>query len=277
MTSVPSGVPAPGWTTRPGRLVDHDDVARRRGRSAPPPPASAAGGARGRARRRRRARSPGPRARAACRPSRRAPSSVHRAAARAAAAASARLTSRSMATRRSSRSPSSAAGTGSLTVGGPSARPQAAGSRPFRQAATTSSRPPIDDGGVGHVEDGPPLQVDEVDDLALQEAAVARGTGGRARLPAAPPTTRPMATAPSVERAPARPRPPAPPRRRGRSTPMTGPKPRPWLNAIPLLNVRLKRSVQKTSIGPSGGLSRSRAHHFVSWSSGDDDGRHAPG
>ena len=47
--------------------------------------------------------------------------------------------------------------------------------------------------------------------------------------------------------------------------PMNGPTPRPWLKAMPLLNVRLKRSEPTTSTTwPS--PSRLTAHRLDSWS-----------
>ena len=80
----------------------------------------------------------------------------------------------------------------------------------------------------------------------------------------APPITRPMPTADSIE-----------PLRRSEmssatmttraTTPMNGPTPRPWLKAMPLLNVRLKRSEPTTSTTwPS--LSELTAHRLESWS-----------
>src|SRR5690606_35094105 len=84
------------------------------------------------------------------------------------AAASARLTPATRATTRSSRWPSSARGTTSFTrspvaAGGPAR----AGVAPLHDE---QERGAGDDGGVGDVEDRPPLQVDEVDHAAAEEA-----------------------------------------------------------------------------------------------------------
>ena len=184
LTSVPVGLPAPGWTTRPaglsttitsssswttpnstvgsavgsvgardGARVDLDH--RALGRGAPCPTAATR---RRRARRRRRSR----------------------------AAAAERLMSASSATMRSSRSPSSAAGTRSVIM----ARRGAAGplgsddsdggvvsdgsGRRRRSAVTQRAqeqqRAADRDADVGDVEDRPPLHVDEVDDAAVEPA-----------------------------------------------------------------------------------------------------------
>ena len=143
-----------------GRLVDHEQVVvlvhdgHRRRRARPRAPASAAVGhvdldLVARAQPRGAGRRPG------SPPTSTAPASMR-------SATSARLRPVTMATMRSTRSPASASGTTSRTI--------TVRRRPRRAATATSSTPmPDPQGGVGHVEDRPPLQVDEVDDAPAEE------------------------------------------------------------------------------------------------------------
>ena len=114
------------------------------------------------------------------------------------------------------------------------------------QAAEQQQHAADRDADVGDVEDRPPLHVDEVDDAAAQPAR-RRGTGGREvadraaddqpdgdRVRAGS-STRPTSTSRPTTTTRA-------------TTPMTGPSPVPCENAMPLLNARLNRSVQTTSI-----------------------------
>ena len=170
------------------------------------------------------------------------PSTAHRAGRRRSRTASARLTSPSRAT----------------SAVEPLARPAPRG-RPRSRAPASAAVPDQaddhqedaadHDGHVGHVEHRPPLEVDEVDHPALEEPVVGAEEPVERGCPAAPPTTRPTATAPSVD-VPLRAETTSTTTTTRPSAPITGPSPRPWLKAMPLLNVRWSRSVQTTSMSP---------------------------
>ena len=140
------------------------------------------------------------------------------------AAASARLRPVMIDTSRSRRSPASAAGIGLLDHG-------------LRKLRMARRPAPDADGDVGHVEDGPPLHVDEVDHGAAEQARAARRRG--------------RAGCPARRRPPARPRPAACPasagRRRAAPAPTTRPirlisppRPSPNEKAVPELNAEVE-------------------------------------
>ena len=165
---------------------------------------------------------------------------------------------------RSSRSPASAAGISSTIMASAS---RLAGAERVA-AATRAASPPTEMADVGDVEDRPPLQVDEVDDRAVQPAVATEQPVERGcRSPRRPPGRPRSATSGCA--AAARPTGPARRSRRWRPTPMIGPSPPPRENAIPLLNARLSCSVQMTCDGPRR-RARCSAQCLVSWSSDDD-------
>ena len=164
LTSVPSGLPAPGMHDEAGRLVDDDHVlvvvddreldGRIGGRQLRSSAASS-----------RRRRCAGRAAGAACRTMSTAPSTCTPPAATS-AAASERLASVTKATTRSSRSPASAGGISSWIMRRASGDGRSIGPQHEQHAADV-------DRHVGDVEDREPLEVDEVDHRAVQRAVAA--------------------------------------------------------------------------------------------------------
>ena len=190
LTSVPSGLPAPGWTTSPAGLSITIDVRRRRARReldrrvglrAAPRPAAAIGSIATTL------------ALASGGPCRCVATVAVDGAPPAAtsAAASARLAPVISATIRSSRSP--AERRRDLLLDVTTSIDSARVGRAARNEASTNSDGADVDADVGDVEDREPLEVDEVDDRAVQPAR-RRGTARSTRLPSAPPISMPAAT-----------------------------------------------------------------------------------